>query len=85
MDRAIEALRPRSADAAISSGFSQGENKIVDDLTEPLPDPITEGTSFVRPMAAELAENRLFGGFSQEEWDGHFSLDCFAPQGFDFI
>jgi hypothetical protein len=41
----------------------------MDDVTEPLPDPLTGGTSFVRGMAARLADKRPFENFEQWEWD----------------
>ena len=41
----------------------------MDDVTEPLPDSLTGRTSFVRAMAAELADNRPFDGFLDWDWD----------------
>ena len=40
----------------------------MDDVTEPLPDSLTGRTSFVRAMAAELADNRPFDGFLDWDW-----------------
>jgi hypothetical protein len=42
---------------------------IMHDVTEPLPDPLTGKPSFVRAMAAQLADNRPFECFQQWEWE----------------
>ena len=39
------------------------------DVADPVRDPLTVRTSFVRAMAAELADNRPFDGFLEWEWE----------------
>ena len=69
-DRAIETLGPKSAASAVRGRLSQGEKEITDDVTEPLPDSLTGRTSFVRAMAAQIANTEPFESFEQWEWNG---------------
>ena len=52
------------------AGFRQGRRKMMNNVTKPLPNPLTGGLPFCSSKwPQELAENRLFEGFSQEEWE----------------
>ena len=43
--------------------------KLPENVTEPLPDPVSGKPSFVRALAAQLADNRPFKCFRQWEWE----------------
>ena len=55
--------------SAKSKGDTPLSLVIMPDVTEPLPDPLTGKPSFVRAMAAQLADNRPFECFQQWEWE----------------
>ena len=55
--------------SAKSKGDTPLSLVIMHDVTEPLPDPLTGKPSFVRAMAAQLADNRPFECFQQWEWE----------------
>ena len=52
-----------------AQAIRQEIEKLMHNVTEPLPDPITGKPSFVRAMAAQLADNRPFECFQQWEWE----------------
>ena len=55
--------------SAKSKGDTPLSLVIMPDVTEPLPDPLTGKPSFVRAMAAQLADNWPFECFQQWEWE----------------
>ena len=52
-----------------AQAIRQEIEKLLHNVTEPLPDPLSGKPSFVRAMAAQLADNRPFECFRQWEWE----------------
>ena len=52
-----------------AQAIRQEIEKLMHNVTEPLPDPLSGKPSFVRAMAAQLADNRPFECFQQWEWE----------------
>ena len=52
-----------------AQAIRQEIEKLMHNVTEPLPDPLSGKPSFVRAMAAQLADNRPFECFHQWEWE----------------
>jgi hypothetical protein len=51
------------------------------DVTRPVADPFTGGTSFIRAMAKELANIQPFESFSEWEWKRFKVLQSGTPCG----
>jgi hypothetical protein len=72
-NRSSRAKARRFCNSRQASAKSKGDTPIslviMHDVTEPLPDPCTGKPSFVRAMAAQLADNRPFECFQQWEWE----------------